>query len=106
MLAQMPDPETTPEPRVILNPRSDSAFVGFVDEVRAEGVTEGAALQRRLRERYPDAVVRHREFRDERMMPDTQPIVQYVYRDGRWVGGRSRSRGGAMGRPPGTSTAA
>jgi hypothetical protein len=61
-----------------LNPRSDERFVRTVEAVIA-GVTGAAQLQERLRETYPDAVVRERGLQGD---PET---AWYVYRDGRWV---------------------
>lgn len=63
---------------LITNPRSDAAFVQAVDAA-LDGADGPGELQRRLRERYPDVVVRPRELSSE---PVT---VWYVYRDGRWV---------------------
>ena len=44
-----------------------------------DGVTEPDALQTRLRETHPSAVVRARELAGE------TSEVWYVYRDGHWV---------------------
>jgi len=43
------------------------------------GVRDPAILQVRLRERYPNAVVRPRELSSE------SAVVWYVYRDGNWI---------------------
>ena len=64
---------------LVLNPRSDIAFVAFAEAVLANGVTTPDAFQERLRERYPRSVVRQRELASE---PFT---IWYCYRDGRWV---------------------
>lgn len=64
---------------LVLNPRSDAAFVAFAEAVLADGVTMPHDFQDRLRERYPRAVVRQRELASE---PFT---IWYCYRDGRWV---------------------
>lgn len=64
---------------LVLNPRNDAAFVAFAEAALGDGVTSPAAFQERLRERYPQAVVRQRELASE---PFT---IWYCYRDGRWV---------------------
>ena len=64
---------------LVLNPRNDAAFVAFAQAALGNGVTSPAAFQERLRERYPQAVVRQRELASE---PFT---IWYCYRDGRWV---------------------
>ena len=67
-------------PILVMNPRTDATFVEFVlDQVANETDHEPAALQGRLRERYPAAMVRVRALANE---PAT---VWYVYRDGRWT---------------------
>ena len=66
-------------PLLILNPRSDSAFVELVAELTADSVADPTDLQVRLRERYPEAIVRRRELSSE------PTDVWYVYRDGRWT---------------------
>jgi hypothetical protein len=68
-------------PVLITNPRSDEAFVAAV-EAAVDGADAPADLQARLRERYPQAVVRPRDLSSE---PVT---VWYVYRDGHWVSDR------------------
>ena len=65
-------------PVLIMNPRSDTAFVEAVTAALPEASAPGD-LQRRLRERYERAVVRPRDLSSE---PVT---VWYVYRDGHWV---------------------
>lgn len=67
-------------PILVVNPRTDASFVEFVRE-QLDGplADDPLALQIRLRERYPDAVVRVRELANE------PSIVWYVYRDGRWT---------------------
>lgn len=66
-------------PLLILNPRDDTAFTGFAEElVAADGVT-AADLQQQLRARYPLATVRPRDLSSERT------TIWYVYRDGHWV---------------------
>lgn len=66
-------------PLLIVNPRSDSAFVELVAELAADTVADPTDLQGRLRDRYPNAIVRRRELSSE------QTEVWYVYRDGRWT---------------------
>jgi hypothetical protein len=70
-------------PVLIINPRSDTAFVDAV-QAAVDGVDGPGELQRRLRERHPRAVVRPRDLSSE---PVT---VWYVYRDGHWVLDRPR----------------
>lgn len=64
---------------LVLNPRTDDAFVAFAEATLADGVVTPDDFQERLRERYPRAVVRQRELASE---PVT---IWYCYRDGRWV---------------------
>ena len=73
---------------LIVNPRDDAAFASFVRAVHGEGIDTPQELQRRLRERYPDAVVRLRDLHAETF------TIWYVYRDGHWVS-RARDSGGA-----------
>jgi hypothetical protein len=70
-------------PVLIINPRSDTAFVDAV-QAAVDGVDDPGELQRRLRERHAHAVVRPRDLSSE---PVT---VWYVYRDGHWVLDRPR----------------
>jgi hypothetical protein len=67
-------------PILVVNPRTDASFVEFVRE-QLDGQPDDSptTLQDRLRERYPEAVVRPRALSNE---PST---VWYVYRDGRWT---------------------
>ena len=65
---------------LVINPRSDEEFVGFVSRV-AMAANTAAALEASLRRRYPRAVVRPRELEGERT------DVWYVYRDGHWQPG-------------------
>ena len=64
-------------PVLIVNPRSDSAFVAMVERSLREGMSP-SELQARIREHYPLAVVRTRDLAAE---PNE---IWYVYRDGRW----------------------
>ena len=65
-------------PVLIVNPRSDTAFVEAADTA-AQQVATAPELQVRLRAAYPHTIVRPRELSSE---PVT---VWYVYRDGRWT---------------------
>ena len=65
-------------PVLVVNPRDDLDFVALVER-HIDGVREPDALQERLRETHPSAVVRARELAGE------TSEVWYVYRDGRWV---------------------
>jgi hypothetical protein len=64
---------------LVLNPRTDAAFVAFAEAALTSGVTSPQTFQALLRERYPLAVVRQRELASE---PFT---IWYCYRDGRWM---------------------
>ena len=62
---------------LIINPRSDSTFVDFVNEsAQAEAPEQ---LQTALRERFPHAIVRLRNLDGETFN------AWYIYRDGYWV---------------------
>jgi uncharacterized iron-regulated membrane protein len=67
-------------PALIINPAGDDEFVGHVRQEARDASTPDE-LQSRLRERYPQAVVRQRDLSDERRS------IWYVYRDGRWTSG-------------------
>ena len=67
-------------PILVVNPRTDASFVEFVrEQLDSRPNDNPATLQDRLRERYPEAVVRARALSNE---PST---VWYVYRDGHWT---------------------
>jgi len=66
-------------PTLVRNPPGDAEFAAYASRMLNGGVVDHAELQRRLRERFPHAVVRPRELAGER----TQ--IWYVYRDGRWI---------------------
>ncbi len=66
-------------PALFLNPADDLAFVGEVERLVDGGAAEASELERRLRNSYPDAVVRPRDLSNEPF------VVWYVYRDGHWV---------------------
>jgi hypothetical protein len=64
---------------LVVNPRSDTVFVALAERVVADGIPSPEDLQQRLRQEYPDAVVRARELTGESF------TIWYVYRDGYWV---------------------
>jgi hypothetical protein len=66
-------------PALFLNPADDLDFVNEVDRLMDDGLAEATELERRLRESYPQAVVRPRDLSNEPF------VVWYVYRDGHWV---------------------
>jgi len=66
-------------PLLIVNPRSDLRFAHLVAELTADAELKPSDLQARLRDDFPDAVVRPRELSSE------STEVWYVYRDGRWT---------------------
>ena len=67
-------------PVLVVNPRTDTAFVTFVGEqLDALSDDDPMALQLRLRDRHPAATVHARLLSSERL------TIWYVYRDGRWI---------------------
>ena len=66
-------------PKLVVNPSSDAAFVGFAEDLVNDGVTTATELERRLRLDYPQTVVHARLLSGELI------LVWYVYRDGHWV---------------------
>ena len=67
-------------PILVINPRTDEAFVGYVrEQVDGQSAEDPLTLQGRLRERYPEATVHVRVLANE------PSIVWYVYRDGHWT---------------------
>ena len=66
-------------PLLILNPRSDAEFGRFVAQLTGDELTTPADFEAKLREGYPNAIVRRRELSSE------TTEVWYVYRDGRWA---------------------
>ena len=67
-------------PTIVVNPRTDPAFAGFVQEqVDAHARDDLLTLQGRLQERYPALTIHLR------MIANETTIVWYVYRDGRWT---------------------
>ena len=71
--------EPDQRPTLILNPLGDEDFAAFAKAALNGGVIDPTELQRRLRLRFPQSIVRPRELSGERME------VWYVYRDGRWI---------------------
>lgn len=69
----------TSRPALIVNPRTDEAFVELVEQL-SNGAATPADLQVALRGSYPQAVVRARDLSSESL------AVWYVFRDGHWVG--------------------
>ncbi len=64
---------------LVVNPRADQQFVALAEATVADGVIEPLELQSRLRQDYPEAVVRARELDGEAQS------IWYVYRDGHWI---------------------
>ena len=67
-------------PILMVNPRSDTEFSATAEGLVRDGVDRPEELERRLRGRYPQVVVR------ERIISDEQVVTWYVYREGRWTG--------------------
>ena len=65
-------------PILIINPRSDVAFVSLAEACFNAGGDRPMDLEEQLRERYPHAVVRERNLHGEVPM-------WYVYREGAWI---------------------
>ncbi|HUQ43361.1 MAG TPA: hypothetical protein VM451_02975 [Candidatus Limnocylindria bacterium] len=63
---------------LIVNPRSDEAFVALAQALIERGAESPSALETELRQRYPLAVVRERGLTAE-------APVWYVYREGQWI---------------------
>jgi hypothetical protein len=66
--------------RILCDPGRDHEFVAAVERL-ATASADHRMLERRLRAQYPRAVVHRRELSGE-------SGTWYVYRDGRWSGGR------------------
>lgn len=64
---------------LVVNPRSDGTFREVAEQLAANDADTPAALQHKLRERYPAAVVRERSLSNEHI------VTWYVYREGTWV---------------------
>jgi len=69
-----------------VNPTTDTEFAAVAKRL-ADASSDRADLERRLRERYPQAVVRLRDLSGE-----PAPSF-YVYRDGLWSGSNDGDRG-------------
>ena len=79
--------------RVTVNPSSDDEFYRLVERLARE-VSDARALERRVRERYPAAVV-------VRSVLSGEPADSwYVYRDGHWSDGGSAILGVTEGAAP------
>jgi hypothetical protein len=85
---------TLERPVLVLNPRSDVRFASGARDLVDKGVAKPEDLQRRLRERYPRAIVHIRELSGESIS------VWYVYRDGRWAKASERGEGGTADDEP------
>jgi hypothetical protein len=70
---------TPPEPMLVINPVSDPSFVRACNDAMRAHPEFPDALQAKLREAYPSAVVRPRALSGE------ITSIWYVYRDGHWV---------------------
>jgi len=66
-------------PVIIANPPGDREFRHMIDSARVSGRWRPQDLEKMLRTRYANAVVRPRELEAERIE------VWYVYRDGHWI---------------------
>ena len=64
---------TTYRPVVVRNPSKDTAFAAAIDALHLD------RFQERLRQAYPNVLVRPRDLAGERVR------VWYVYREGHWV---------------------
>lgn len=69
----MPDP-----PLLVAFPTSDQAFRGWAERLVATSQGKPDQLERSLRGRYPDAVVRPRDLSGDVI------AIWYIYRDGAW----------------------
>lgn len=68
-------------PTLVLNPRHDTDFVTLAESIVSEGIGSPGELEERLRQRYPNVLVRARELYGEVF------TIWYVYRDGHWIPG-------------------
>lgn len=64
---------------LVINPVTDPSFVRACNEAMRDHLERPDALQTKLREEYPSAVVRPRSLSGE------ITSIWYVYRDGHWV---------------------
>jgi hypothetical protein len=70
---------TRPQAMLVINPVADPTFVHACNEAMESHPDRPDALQAKLRESYPAAVVRPRSLSGE------LTTIWYVYRDGHWV---------------------
>jgi hypothetical protein len=70
-------------PTLVTNPSDDRAFAAAAEAALEDGQTTDQ-LQAILRRDYPRAVVRARDLAGD-------PLVWYVYREGRWVRAQDRT---------------
>ena len=70
-------------PTLVTNPTDDPAFAAAAEAALEDGQTTDQ-LQAVLRRVYPGAVVRARDLAGD-------PLVWYVYREGRWVRAQDRT---------------
>ena len=70
-------------PTLVVNPVEDRAFTEFAEQQLDDGTQTLAALEARLRSRYPHAAVHARELSGEPL------TIWYVYRDGHWTNDRA-----------------
>jgi hypothetical protein len=73
-------------PILVINPAEDDVFGAYAQVLVDDGATSIGELERRLRPIYSKAVVHARELSSEPF------VIWYVYRDGRWVDSKARSR--------------
>jgi hypothetical protein len=71
-------------PIVVTNPSGDTQFAARIEAELDRGEADAGQLQRRLRIKYPQAVVRPRALTGELVE------VWYAYRDGHWSSGEHR----------------
>ena len=65
-------------PILVINPRSDEAFVKLARQLVEDGATTIDALELGLRRQFPKARV------GERRLSGEATVTWYVYRDGMW----------------------
>jgi hypothetical protein len=70
-------------PTLVTNPTDDPVFAAAAEAALEDGQTTDQ-LQTVLRRLYPRAVVRARDLSGD-------PLVWYVYREGRWVRAQDRT---------------
>ena len=66
-------------PTLVINPRSDAAFVAAVDRDLEDGADSPEALEDRLRSRFPNVRVRERSLSNESI------VTWYIYKEGSWI---------------------